>query len=245
MLALDLQSEAESLALPYGELPQLSAPEHALATSTWRGRMENEHASSLVFAGLLHQAVEAGASAKLQAELAQMILEEQGHARLCAGVLHALGGKAQGAIPEPKPLPRHEDTTRRSAFLRNVMSVCCLSETVAVALIDAERLSLEGTMPGRVLKTILADEVGHARLGWKILEDWALSTEEKADLSRYLGPALEHLERHELAHLSPLAAPTEACAAAGVCDGALAREIFQATVETVILPRLAAHGVRA
>lgn len=243
MIALDLTKEATREKLPPGQLPSLEAGPFALAVATWRGRMENEHASSLVFAGLLSQAVEAGASARDQADLAQMILEEQHHARRCAAVLKALGGEAVGRLPPVRPLPRHEDTSRRLAYFRNLLSVCCLSETVAVALIDAERLALEGAVPGQVLKEILADEVGHARFGWRTLEGAALTTEERADLDRYLETALPHLVAHELAHLSPLPVPTGALADAGVCDGALAREVFWSTVEEVIVPSLKRLGL--
>ncbi|MBK6683887.1 MAG: ferritin-like domain-containing protein [Deltaproteobacteria bacterium] len=245
MIALDLTREAAREVLPPGVLPSLELGPLALALATWRGRMENEHASSLVFAGLLGQAVEAGASARDQADLAQMILEEQHHARRCAAMLKALGGEPVGRLPPVRPLPRHEDTTRRLAYFRNLLSVCCLSETVAVALIDAERLALEGAVPGQVLKEILADEVGHARFGWRTLEAAGLTAEELADLDRYLQTALPHLVAHELAHLSPLPVPTEALAEAGVCDGALARDVFWSTVEEVIVPSLKKLGLSA
>lgn len=243
MTALDLTREAAREVLPPGVLPVLEPGPFALAVATWRGRMENEHASSLVFAGLLPQAVEAGASARDQADLAQMIVEEQHHARRCAAMLQALGGAPVGRLPPVRPLPRHEDTSRRLAYFRNLLSVCCLSETVAVALIDAERLALEGAVPGQVLKEILADEVGHARFGWRTLEAAELDAAEREDLNRYLQTALPHLVDHELAHLSPLPVPTEALAQAGVCDGALAREIFWSTLEEVILPSLRKLGL--
>ncbi|MEZ4468789.1 MAG: hypothetical protein R3F43_31265 [bacterium] len=54
---------------------------------------------------------------------------------------------------------------------RNLLSVCCLSETVAVALIGAERLEMPEGPLRDILTRILADEVGHARLGWRWLAD--------------------------------------------------------------------------
>lgn len=243
MITLDLRDQVAEERLPPGRLPELPPEPLRLAQETWRGRMVNEHASATVFAGLLLQAVEAGASARDQAALAEMIREEHTHARRCAAVLNALGGVPTGRLPPVRPLPRHEAATRREAYFRNLLSVCCLSETVAVALIDAERLALRGSLPGTVLQEILADEVGHARFGWRTLEEAGLSADERTDLARYLPTALAHLVEHELAHLSPLPVPTEALAEAGVCDGALARTIFFQTVEEVVVPSLDRLGV--
>lgn len=244
MARLDLRAEAEGFLVA---LPE-TAPdptERALAQNTWRGRMVNEHASARVFAGLLPQLMRAEVSASLQAEVAGMVQDELRHARQCAGALRALGGDPVGELPALTSVPDHEDAdSPMEVVLRNVLSICCMSETVAVALIDAERRALADNPLAEVLRAILADEVKHARFGWRLLEDVELDDDLKARLSVYAGEALEHLEAHELAHLSPLPAPAGA-QALGACDGALARTIFRDTVDEVIVPGLAAHGIHA
>lgn len=243
MAKLDLTTSA--VAVDASVLPKLTDKERKLAVETWRGRMVNEHASAQVFAGLLPQLMRAEIDAERQAEVTAMIAEELEHARLCAGVVAALGERPVGELPEIRPLPAHEDATPLEALLRNVLSICCLSETVAVALIDAERLQLDGSVLSDVLRKILADEVGHARFGWRLLEHLELEPALAARLSDYLRVAFAHLETHELAHLNPFPAPTEACSAAGVCNGTVARKIFFETIEKVIVPRLESHGLDA
>ena len=243
MSRLDLRDCLDGHRIDPATIPDLSIQERTLAIETWRGRMLNEHASSRIFAGLLPQLMAAGIDAERQMQVAEMIVDELRHARQCAAVVDALGAEAVGELPELPEVPAHEDAEPLEALLRNVLSICCLSETVAVALINAERLQLGDSVLGEVLKQILADEVSHARFGWSLLESLQLSSDLKARLSIYLETALQHLEEHELAHLSPAPAPSEAAAAAGVCDGALARQIFHDTVGQVIIPRLRQHGL--
>lgn len=243
MAKLDLRGCTSDYAIDPGVIPSLSDKERDLAIETWRGRMLNEHASSRIFAGLLPQLMAAGIDPQRQMQVAEMIVDELRHARQCAAVVEALGDQAVGQLPELPQVPAHGDVEPLEALLRNVLSICCLSETVAVALINAERLQLGDSPLGEVLKQILADEVSHARFGWSLLESLELSDTMKKSLSIYLETALVHLETHELAHLSPAPAPSEAAAAAGVCDGALARSIFHDTVEQVIIPRLKQHGL--
>lgn len=243
MVTLDLRREAEDHRVDLGDVAPLHPIERALVESTWRGRMVNEHASARVFAGLVPQLMAAGlGDARIQA-VATMVSDELRHARQCAGALLSIGGDPQGELPPLAAVPDHPDARDPlEVVLRNVLSICCLSETVAVALIEAERRALGDSPLAEVLRRILADEVQHARFGWTLLGEVELDDDLRARLSDYLCVALDHLEAHELAHLSPVPAP-EAAAALGACDGAAARRLFHETVETVILPQLAAHGL--
>jgi hypothetical protein len=131
--------------------------------------------------------------------------------------------------------------------LRNVLSIGCLSETVAVSLIGAERLAMQPGALRDTLETILADEIGHARFGWKLLTELTprLTEAERGRFSRYLSVAFDALERHELANISPVSSPGEGAAELGICDGHDMRALFYATVTDVIVPRLEALGLEA
>ena len=109
-----------------------------------------------------------------------MVGDEHRHAELCAAVVEALGGAASAELPHLPEVPEHADADPLEAALRNVISISCLSETVAVALIDAERRTAGPPALADLLSHIVADEVQHARSGWRLLEDCA----------RRLGPVL-------------------------------------------------------
>jgi len=130
--------------------------------------------------------------------------------------------------------------------LRNLLSICCLSETVAVALIAAERED----MPDGVLKDLLtdiwSDECGHAHFGWRHLNDWLPNDPIlKNKLGEYLTVAFGHLEAHELAHLPLNSNPPKEGLQYGLCSGRAARALFYATVEGIIIPQLEQHGIPA
>ena len=232
MIWLDLRQEASDLGYKFDDLPSLTEAELAAAQATWTGRMVNEHISSRVFAAILPQMMRAGIAPSKQAKVATMITDELRHARSCAGVVAALGGEARAELPALEEVPTHDDAEPIEALLRNVLSICCLSETVAVSLISAEYFELQGSAIGDVLKHILSDEVQHARFGWELVSELVptVDDEVRGRLNQYLVVALQHLHDHELAHLPALGAMSESVAKAGVCDGLAARRLFFDTV---------------
>lgn len=244
---LDLREEGRVGARKLGEMPELTPGEREAAIATWRGRMVNEHISSRVFAALLPQLMRAGIAAKWQAQVANAASEELDHGRRCASVVSALGGDPYAVIPHLEDVPQHEDATPMEAALRNLLSISCLSETVAVSLISAERSRAGVDTIERTLAEILADEVRHARTGWAIVEELAPSLQPALvdRLNRYLAVAFRHLLAHELAHLPEGPAPSQQAEAVGVCDGSEGRALFFDTVTTIIVPRLQALGFDA
>lgn len=242
--SIDLRGPASAARPRVPSLPHL----REVAIATWRGRMQNEYASARVFEGLARQLEEAGWDGDDVAECRSFADEERLHGVLCGAVVEALGGEAIGTLPEPPPFPEHHDApSRLEAATRNLLSISCLSETVAVALIGAEREEMSDGELRDLLTRIWSDEIGHSRFGWRV----AGRTVEKLDdaarrrLELYLRAAFAHLEAHELAHLPVRYAPPPEGAALGLCDGRDARALFYSTVEEAIVPGLEAIGLSA
>jgi hypothetical protein len=240
---LDLRSSARQHRPALPNLPGL----RAAAIATWRGRMVNEYQSAAVFGALGEQAEAVGMAAKVVDQLLEFEAEERKHGVLCGGVVEALGGEARAEVTTPRALSRHQGTAPLEGFLRNVLSVSCLSETVAVALIGAERLEMPDGPLRKVLSEIWADEVGHARFGWRVAQELLPSLDDAARLrlSLYLRVALRQLELHELAHLPLASTPPADGVALGLCSGPDARVLFYETVTSAILPPLQALGLAA
>jgi hypothetical protein len=243
---LDLRAAVRPVDL--SGLPNLDPAEQSAALGTWRGRMVNEHRSAQVWAALLPQAMRAALPAAILRGLPAAASDELRHAEQCASVVAALGGMPLSPLAPFEDLPAHEDVGPQEAFLRNILSVGCLSETIAVALIRAEHAEAEGGPLAGLLAQILADEVAHARLGWTCLGTLVprLDAASKARTQAYLAVALAHQIAHELP-LLPLRAtpPSRNLRTAGVCEGGEARALFFATIEEAILPRLAEAGFDA
>ena len=239
-MIVDLRAEARGV-MPTS-VPDLPALRD-MAIGTWSGRMKNEYGSSRVFEALAVQLDDAGLDG---ASCRAFANEERRHGVLCGAVVEALGGQARFELDDAPPLPAHGDTTKRVAALRNVMSVGCMSETVAVALIAAERLEMREGPLRDLLTTIWSDEIGHARFGWTTLaaEVPKLSVAERRALAAYVPVAIEHLVEHELAHLPLSSRPPEEGAALGLCSGEKARTLFFSTLNDVIVPGLRAVSIR-
>ena len=244
MLVLDLREQAKRIRPEVPQLPHL----REAAIGTWRGRMINEHSSARVFDGLAKQLRAAGLSSDVVAEVQGFAAEERRHGVLCGSVVEALGGEAYAELPEGAEFPDHEDAdTALEAALRNMLSICCLSETVAVSLIGAERLEMPAGELRDLLTGIYADEVGHSRFGWRMLGVLAPTLDDatKRRLGDYLEVAFAHLVEHELAHLPESSQPPPEGVELGLCNGSDARRLFLDTVEDVIVPGLENYGIPA
>ncbi len=244
MPALDLRAQSRAHRPELAELPHLKPA----AIGTWTGRMINEYGSARVFEALAKQLERAGLSASVVETCRGFADEERRHGVLCGAVVEALGGQALAELPVGAEVPEHQDAASAlEAALRNMLSICCLSETVAVALIGAERLEMPDGPLRELLTTIYADEVGHSRFGWKLLADLAPSLDQptRERLGDYLVVAFEHLVEHELAHLPVQSRPPPEGVVYGLCSGSDARVLFFDTVENVIVPGLERHGIPA
>jgi hypothetical protein len=247
MNVLDLRDAGASYAIDFADPVVLTEEERLGAIETWKKRMINEHISARVFASLIPQMMKAGLPAEWQEQIAIMIQDELRHGQQCAGMVHSLGGDARATMPELPDVPDHDDVGPLECFLRNIISVSCLSETVAVGLIRGEQEDAGPPEMEECLQQILADEVQHARFGWMVLRELSdqLPVEMKQRLSAYLVFAFRSLHEHEMLHLPVDSTPTDAVAQLGVCDGATSREVYFDTVEQVIIPGLEEHGFSA
>ncbi len=242
MSVLDLHLESAQIASTLDVV--VPEPLRDRTVLTWLGRMVNEHGSARVFEGLAAQIERASLGADLHDECLAFAEEERRHGIMCGAVVVAAGGRAVADVPAADAFPDHEDTTPLCALARNVVSIACMAETVAVALIGQERDDMAPGTLHTLLTRIWADEVGHARFGWRLLPTILerMSTEERADLEAYLPVAFE---RHELAHLPLGAVLCEGGAALGLCSGREARGLFYDTVAQAIVPGLDRLGLRA
>ena len=240
---LDLRVEAQQHMPQVPNIPHLQEA----AIGTWKARMVNEYGSSRVFEGLYQQLSQLNLSISDLHRLQSFAEDEKRHGILCGAVVEALGGEAIAPPLPVIPFPTHEDVCPLEGAIRNLLSISCLSETIAVSLIGAERLEMPEGPLRELLTNIYADECAHANFGWRLLGDLLAQGEEELPkrLNQYLQLAFLHLETHELAHLPLEAQPPREGVALGLCSGLDARKLFYATIEQIIIPGLTQHGLDA
>jgi hypothetical protein len=224
----------------------LTEQEVEAARRNWQERMVSEYASARVFAGLVPLLMKAGVDHERVTDVASMIEEEIAHARLCARVVVALGGSARAPLPLLEPITACAQADPVEAVLRAVLSIGCSSETVAVALVECERQRAGHSALREVLGRILSDEVGHARFGWRLLDDVgpSLTDRARARLSAYLVGCFTHQIRFHSPFLAH-DATSERGASFGAPDGEASWTIFVQTMSGVIIPGLERHGLHA
>lgn len=243
---LDLRARTRH-ARPLFDASTLSAAERAAVGASWKERMVSEYVSARVFAALVPQAMAAKVAYADVSRLSEMIAQEIEHAELCARVLRTLEDEPYAALPgDLQAVPHHADAEPLEALVRNVISVSCCSETVAVALVGTERELAATPELETLLTQILSDEVGHARFGWRLIED--LSPRFNSALRARLSGYLVGVFRHQLSIHTPfLTLPTvsDRAMSVGAPDGASSFRIFIETMTRVTIPGLDRLGIEA
>lgn len=223
-----------------------------IARVTWLRRMVHEHHSAAVFSRLLPQLMAAGATLDVKTTTLRASMDELRHASLCAGVVRLVGGQPVAETDlVTEPLPAHDEATPVEAALRNMIFAGCMCETISVSLLTEERELTTEPAILRVVDQLAADEVLHAKLGWAYLGAvWPeLDADQRARTDAYLPVAFGSLEANMLEAM-PLGeklagARPDQMHALGVLDSEAGRELLEATIEEVIVPRLGDAGLDA
>ena len=244
MATLDLRRFARRDPLPAIELGDVTPADLEAARANWKARMVSEHASARVFGALVGGMMRAGLAAEETYRVAEMVRQELDHARLCARVLHALGVEPVASLPRLAAVPDHADATPLEGVLRNVISIGCCSETVAVALVATEREQAGPPAVRRVLDQILRDEIKHSRFGWRILSRLApsLSPVERASLNAYLVDAFAHQIQFHAPFLT-MPCASDAGLAIGAPHGRSNWLVFVSTMTRIVVPGLEKCGL--
>lgn len=222
----------------------------AYARGAWLERMRREHHSAAVFSQMLPQLMDAGATLDTKTAVLRMAMEELRHAGLCGGVVRLLGAEPSLETElMPAPLPLHEKATPRERALRNVLFVG-VNETIAVALLTEERELTREPAIAAVLEQLVADEVGHAKLGWTYLaETWpTLDAAQRARTDAYLPYAFAYLEESLMGPIARLRyddARRDELNALGLPAPQDLRELFYAAMQQAVLAPLDAQGLAA
>ena len=246
MSTLDLRRATRRRPALEIDVRDVPAADLEAARDNWRERMASEHASARVFAALVAPMMRAGLPEDDVRRVSEMVTQELDHARLCARVLVAFGGEAVTTMPRLDDVPEHAGVSPLAAVLRNVISIGCCSETVAVALVATERELAGPEAVRRVLDQILADEIKHSRLGWRLVKRHAplLSPRDRADVEAYLPDVFEHQLRFHAPFLQ-MPCASDAGTAIGAPHGRSNWTVFVECMTQTIVPGLEACGLGA
>jgi hypothetical protein len=217
---------------------RLAAGDRAIVGATWRERMKQEHLAVGAFALLAQELAEVGCGEVELFLVARAASDEVRHAEICRRLAVALLGEAQ--VPRrfrglPR-IPRHEHVDPGTRVLLHVVEMCCLSETLTGVYLTEMLARATEPVARAAVKSLLADEIDHGRVGWAYLTSRArqqttqgLAEALPAMLDRTFDAVLSRARR---------AAPKDDTAreAFGYLSAHAAGVVYQQALDEVILP---------
>lgn len=142
-----------------------------------------------VFGQVANELAASGAPAELVALARRAEADEARHATVCEELAVAYG---HDSTPRPARRVRLRDYDQPTLRLRaalHAIHVCCISETIATAFVEACLGACESPVLRAIHREHLADEVQHARVGWAYVA--TLTVEERAGVASELPSVIE------------------------------------------------------
>lgn len=214
-----------------------------MVAAMWAFRARSENQAAARFARIADRLDALEAPAPLRELARRSIDDERRHRDRCAALAERFGHASLAAelieAPAPEVAPKDLPHARRVAY--ELVAFCCLTESINVALLTRSFATTTEPDSRAAMREILADEVGHARLGWAYLA----YENDRAWLSEHFSRMLAATVPEELGDPRIQPAPSPALRAHGVFSRAELREILIECVDGVITPGLSLLGVDA
>jgi hypothetical protein len=181
-------------ALPWDAPAPLDEAARAVGRRAWTLAAWSEYAAAASFAEIAAALCACAAPIELVAAAGDFIVDELLHAELAARIVAWLGGAVALEVELGKlvrPAAPGAPVVRAAEL---IVRACCVGEALTVPVLKATRRALGGAA-GPIfegLGRVIADEAGHAQLGWWFL-DWAaphLDEAARAHLGAVAGQAL-------------------------------------------------------
>ena len=209
----------------------------AVARRVWTQTAWSEYVSAAAFAEIAAALLACGAPIDLVAAAGDFVVDELVHTEAAARVAGAVGGAValEVALDRMVRPPAAEAPLLACAEL--IVRTCCVGEALTVPMLKVSRDAAGPGVIAEVLARIVADEAGHAQLGWWFL-DWAaprLDDAARAHLGRVAGAALRSFAPLLGGHCTGAGLGAVACA---VYDPA-----FAAAAARHVARPLAARGI--
>jgi hypothetical protein len=223
----------------------LSPAARRALSGVWAFRANAEREAEQRFGRLVGELTLMGAPAEAIQLATRAVVDEQRHVELCEALAssYRLAGGVAPAFPptDASPLgPRELDA--RDRLLYEVVAFCCVTETLNSSLMKVARDRASVPEAREALRTILRDEVGHARIGWAHLAHEA-SRRRCGFLDEMLPRMLAGAIRDELFSPGPAHPDEVALERHGELAERVRLEIFESALRDIIAPGLEGFGV--
>jgi hypothetical protein len=207
---------------------------HVLAVArAWRVRERVEQEAAQMFATLAGGLRELGLAAPVVALAEKAAADERDHAIRCRRIVdaHAPGLEPFAVAPPPRLGP--PSLTPRQRTIYEAVALCCVTETLSVALLGTMRDVVKDELVADTVSHILRDEIDHARIGWAVL-----AATGGGGGHGWLAPHIAGMVRAALRQDEAMVARGEDLSAYGILTRPQVDDVVRQTLDHVILPGL-------
>ena len=224
------------------EVDALSNAARVAIAAVLEKRARSELRVASAFAAVTRELLEVGADLAVLRLAADAVGDEVRHGDLW----HVLATKYRGEeapwpVAAPQSLPEHRDADRGLMATLHVVALTCINETVATTRLESSLWAARGPWMRDTLRSILSDEVGHARIGWAHLASRRVSATTR-DAVAVLLPELLRVNLGALFDDIEATLP-EAFPEHGILSPADTRTIVGAAMRDLVLPGFVHVGV--
>jgi len=210
--------------------------------SRWAYRAGLELSASHRFRRLAGRMEAVGLPAELVTIASRAAEQEIDHVELCAEIAERFGARPELATPiVPEIAP--EPFSPRDRVVYELVAFCCITETANASVVTAGADDIDDTAIRRAVRTILADEVQHSRLGWRFLASHPLDDAQRVWLADYLPDMLRGTVRDDLFAPQPIIGDEATMQKYGTLPIDGRRQAFLLGMRDVVLPGLVGAGV--
>jgi hypothetical protein len=219
-------------------LSALAAEQRAALGAVWEQRAGSELRVSGLFAVIARELLETGAAPPVLRLAARAVSDEVTHAEIARRVAaQLLDRDVPWPSAAPVEIPVYEGVAAAHLPALHVVGMCCINETIASAFLEASLAKTRAPLLRRSLRTLLRDEVDHARLGWAHLASrWVDATARAV-----IGPWLAPMVRAQV-DVYLRVPPPQGLVEYGVLPAEDERDAVLGAVRDLVAPGLAAAG---
>ena len=228
---------------PDAAIGRLDAASRRLVATTALRRSELELRGAAAFTAVTQSLIELRANLRVVELAAKAIAEEINHSGIYLSFArsYAIDGDVPAPRPEPIDVPVYSGVSADAQRVLRVVGMCSINETMACGFLE---LCLEGaTMPlvRSGLRSVLEDEIKHARIGWAYLGSADVGEAERRLVSAWLLPMLRAQWRGWLERIATL--PGGERVEHGCPSAAAIEHAARASVRDLVLPGFVRAGV--
>lgn len=225
------------------EIDALSTEDRAILAAIWQERGSSELKVAGGFSALFAHVLEHGTADGVLELVSRAVRDEVRHAEIAVDMAARYrASEVEWPAPAPFPVPVLAPADGRLRATLLVIAMCCINETLACGILEAQLSQATSPLTRAALQTVLADEIDHARAGWAHIVTPFVTTAMKEEIAAGWLPRLLNARLRDLVEEdSPF--PGEQFPEHGILTRTARKQVVATALRDVVFPGFARAGI--